>query len=293
MRAVLLHLGEEEHALLLSMHHIVTDGWSLELLVHELNLLYAAGAAGEPSRLAEPPLQYADFALWQRRWLSGEVLAEQLSYWRQQLGGAPAQELPTDRPVPKARSPRGASLAVEFAPDLARGLLALANRHGATLFMAVLAGYAALLARYSWQEDVVVGSPVANRNRRETEEVVGFFVNTLALRIDLAGHPTGRRLLVRVREAALDAFAHQDLPFEKLAGELPPVRAVLALETDAAAALELPGLATAPWPLASRTAKFDLTLDLSAALDGPRRSPAWLGISRRSSPGWRHSPRVP
>jgi amino acid adenylation domain-containing protein len=264
LRMALLRLNDGENALLTAMHHIVTDGWSLGVLGRELSSLYAAGTAGQPSPLPELPIQYADFALWQRRWLTGEVLDEQLSYWRHQLGGAPALELPSDRPVPRARSPRGASLPLSLA---SRGLQELANREGATLFMAVLAGFTALLCRYSGQEDVVVGSPVANRNRRETEELVGFFVNTLALRIDLAGEPTGRRLLARVREAALDAYAHQDLPFEKLAAELPPLRAVLALETDAAATLELPGLAAEPWPLASRTAKFDLTLDLSA-LDG-------------------------
>ncbi|HEY2292123.1 MAG TPA: amino acid adenylation domain-containing protein, partial [Thermoanaerobaculia bacterium] len=281
LRAALLRLGdeegeEEEHAVLLSMHHIVTDGWSLQVLLRELTSLYATGVAGRPSPLPELPVQYADFAVWQRRWLSGEALAGQLSYWRRQLGGAPALELPSDRPAPKVRSPRGASLPVTFPPELARGLQELAKRGGGTLFMAVLAGFTALLSRYTGQDDICVGSPVANRNRAETESLIGFFVNTLVLRTDLTGDPDAGELLRRAREVALDAYAHQDLPFEKLVAELapdrdlsrPPLFRVLLALMDTPPAPALPGVVAAPLPVDNRTAKFDLTLSLVPAGDG-------------------------
>ncbi len=291
VRAALLRLGgeegeegKEEHAVLLSMHHIVTDGWSLRVLLHELTVLYTAGVAGQPSPLPELPVQYADFAAWQRRWLSGEELAGQLSYWRRQLGGAPALELPSDRPAPKVRSPRGTSLPVALSPELAGGLLSLAHRERATLFMALLAGFTALLARYTGQEDVVVGSPIANRNRAETEGLIGFFVNTLVLRTNLAGDPEAGELMRRAREVALDAYAHQDLPFEKLVAELaperdlsrPPLFRVLLALMDAPPMPALPGVAAEPLPMANRTAKFDLTLSLvpaGAGLEG------WLEYS--------------
>ncbi|HEY0511016.1 MAG TPA: amino acid adenylation domain-containing protein [Thermoanaerobaculia bacterium] len=289
LRAALLWLGgeqgEEEHTVLLSMHHIVTDGWSLQVLLRELTVLYMAGATGQPSPLPELPVQYADFAAWQRRWLSGEALAGQLSYWRRQLGGAPTLELPSDRPVPRVRSPRGASLPVALSPELVRDLLALAHRGQATLFMALLAGFTTLLSRYTGQEDIVVGSPIANRNRAETEGLIGFFVNTLVLRTNLAGDPDAGELLRRAREIALDAYAHQDLPFEKLVAELAPdrdlsrlplFRVLLALMDAPATTPTLPGVVVAPLPMANRTAKFDLTLSLvpaGAGLEG------WLEYS--------------
>ncbi|HYG61736.1 MAG TPA: amino acid adenylation domain-containing protein, partial [Thermoanaerobaculia bacterium] len=215
MRAALLRLGEEEHALLVTLHHIVTDGWSMGIFLRELTALYVG------RRLPELPVQYGDFAVWQRAWLSGKVLESQISYWRQRLVGAPARlTLPTDRPRPAVETHRGTSLPVALPPELSRSLTALARREGATPFMVLLAGFAALLGRYSGQDDVVVGTPIAGRNRREIEGLIGFFVNTLALRVELAAGRGFLDLLRQVRRTALDAYAHQDIPFERLVEEL-------------------------------------------------------------------------
>lgn len=225
MRASLLRLGEEEHLLLLTFHHIVFDGWSSGVLLKELSAIYPALLEGRPSPLEPIEIQYADFSVWQRKWLEGEVLEEQLSYWRDQLEKAPsAIELPTDRPRPPVQSHKGAVHRFTLAPDLTEGLRTLARSGSATLFMVLLAGFGALLSRYSFRKDIVVGVPVAGRSRTEIEGLIGFFVNTLPLRCDLSGDSTFREFTASVREAALGAYAHQDLPFEKLVEELRPYR---------------------------------------------------------------------
>ncbi|MES1210731.1 MAG: condensation domain-containing protein, partial [Acidobacteriota bacterium] len=227
LRACLLRHGEKEHALLLNMHHIISDGWSMGVLVREITALYGALLAGQPSPLPELSIQYADFAVWQRGWLQGEVLERQLSYWRERLAGAPTSlDLPFDRPRPAIPSSRGTRLAVAFSADLAYAVERLARRFEATLFMVLLAAFQALLGRFTGQEDIPVGSPIANRNRGEIEPLIGFFVNTLVLRADLGGEPTVRQLLARVREGTLAAYTHQDVPFEKLVEELKPERSL-------------------------------------------------------------------
>ena len=272
LRALLVRLAGGEHLLLLTVHHIATDGWSQGILLRELSVLYAAAAAGEPVPLPDLPLQYADFAVWQRRWLTSEELDRQLAYWRERLAGVPdLLELPTDRPRPAARSARGDSLAFALPAALTGRLDDLAQREGATLFMVLLAAFEALLFRYTGQEEFVVGSPIANRNREETAGLIGFFVNTLALRADVAGHPDFRALLRRAREVALEAYDRQDLPFEKLVEALRPQRSLsymplfqvmLVVQNAPDEALRLPGVTVRALPIASRTAKFDFTLIL-------------------------------
>ncbi|HSK80082.1 MAG TPA: amino acid adenylation domain-containing protein, partial [Thermoanaerobaculia bacterium] len=224
LRARLLHLEDRDWLLLLTLHHSIADGWSMGLLRRELRTLYGAFSEERPSPLPEPPVQYADYAVWQRRWLSGEVLESQIAYWRGQLAGAPGLDLPTDRPRPALQTYRGESLSHTFPADLSARLAALARSQGATLFMVLLAGLQALLSRLAGQEDVVVGSPVAGRVRTEIEGLLGCFLNNLALRTDLAGNPPFRELLGRARATALAAYAHQDVPFEKLLEELRPER---------------------------------------------------------------------
>ncbi|HVR07532.1 MAG TPA: condensation domain-containing protein, partial [Thermoanaerobaculia bacterium] len=266
--------AEPLHWLVVCLHHIVCDGWSLGILLRELAALYGAALAGRPAPLAPLAVQYADFAVWQRAWLAGEVLAEQLAYWRRRLAGAPALlALPTDRPRPAVQSFRGVQRIQTLAAPLAGRLRELGRRQGTTLFMTLLAAWGAQLARLTGGEDVPVGSPIANRNRLEIEPLIGFFANTLVLRLDLAGDPTCGELLGRVRELTLDAYAHQDLPFEKLVEELRPERALshsplfqamFVLQRQEELALDLPGIAAAPLRLAAETAKFDLGLAAAA-----------------------------
>ncbi|HEY4591129.1 MAG TPA: amino acid adenylation domain-containing protein, partial [Thermoanaerobaculia bacterium] len=273
LRGLLVRLGEGDHLVVLTMHHIASDGWSLGLLVREVAALYPAFAARRPSPLPEPPVQYADFALWQRSWLRGEVLGDEIDFWRRRLAGLPPLlELPTDRPRPAAQSHRGAARPVWLLPELTQRAEAVARREGATLFMVLLAGFQALLARLSGQNDLAVGTPVAGRNRVETEGLIGFFANTLVLRGDLAGAPSFRELLDRARERALAAYLHQDVPFEKLVEELAPERnlahaplfqAMLALQNAPAGSLEIPGLRLRPASVDAGTAKFDLALVLA------------------------------
>src|SRR6185295_9701753 len=256
LRTMAVRLGESDHLLLLSLHHIVSDGWSIGVLVRELSALYQAFLERQPSPLAELPVQYADFAVWQRRWLYGAALEEQLSYWRKHLAGVPAAlALPVDRPRSSLPSFRMGRVAVGWPEPLSRDLAALGRSRGATVFMVLLAAYEALLARLIGQEDVVVGTPVANRNRRETEELIGFFVNMLALRGRLGGSPSFVELLEQAREAALGAYLHQDLPFEHLVEELQPERTlahaplfqvVLVLQNAPLTPLRLPGLTLEP-----------------------------------------------
>src|SRR6185369_11607892 len=280
LRGVLLKLTDSsataDHVFVLTMHHIASDGWSIGILVREVAALYAAFAGGRPSPLSELPVQYADFAVWQRTWLHGEVLENEIGFWRRQLAGLPPLlELPTDRPRPAAQSYRGATRPVRLSAGLIGQAEALARREGATLFMVLLAAVQALLARLSGQDDLAVGSPVAGRNRMETEELIGFFVNTLVLRGDLSqdtsGGPTFRALLGRARETVLAADLHQDVPFEKLVQELSPERSpahtalfhvLLAFQNAPAENPEIPGLILRPASVASTTARFDLAFNL-------------------------------
>ncbi|HYG63510.1 MAG TPA: amino acid adenylation domain-containing protein, partial [Thermoanaerobaculia bacterium] len=271
LRLRLLRLAPDEHALLMTMHHIVSDGWSAGVLLGEIATLHTAFAAGRPSPLPELPIQYADFAAWQRGWLRGEVLEAQAAAWTQRLAGAPrVLELPLDRPRPAVQAHRGSSLAVSLPPELSAAVRELCRREGATPFMALLAGWAALLGRHAGQDDVLVGTPIAGRNRREVEGLIGFFVNTLVLRTGLSGEPGFGELLARVRQACLEAYTHQDLPFERLVEELVPGRdlsvsplfqVMLVLQSETPR-LSVPGLELSPLPAEGRVAKFDLTLAL-------------------------------
>jgi hypothetical protein len=213
VRARFLRLGELDHILLLTMHHIVSDGWSLGVLVRELTMLYEAYSDGRPSPLSALPIQYADFALWQREWLSGEEMDRQLDYWKEQLRDAPAVlELPTDRPRPKVQSFRGAHESSVLPRELVASLRALSRGEGATLFMTLLAAFQLLLSRYSGQREIVIGTPIAGRTRVETEELIGFFINTLVLRMEVREGESWREHLKRVREMTLGAYGHQDVP---------------------------------------------------------------------------------
>src|SRR6185312_5172971 len=273
IRAQLVRLGPEEHELLMTMHHIISDGWSVGVLVREVTALYEAYSQGEESPLAELGLQYADYAEWQREWLEGGELAEQLRYWREQLAGAPGVlGLATDRPRPAVQSYRGAHYSFQLTSELTRALRELSRAADVTLFMTLLAGFEVLLYRYTGETDIVVGTPIANRNRAEIEGLIGVFVNTLVLRTDLTGEPSFRELLGRVREVALGAYAHQDLPFEKLVEELQPERSLsrqplfqvmfnLINHTGAGDLPEVRSLTIArPAPLEAPLSKFDLTL---------------------------------
>ena len=270
LRVKLLRLSDEEHVVLLTMHHIAGDGWSMGVLTREVATLYAAYSQGEESTLAELPVQYGDFAVWQRGWLQGAELERQLAYWREQLGGElPVLELPADRPRPAMQSYRGAHTGFRLSPEVSAGLKELSRREGVTLFMTLLAAFQTLLHRYSGQDDVVVGSPVAGRNYAETEGLIGFFVNTLALRADMRDEPTFVEFVKRVKEACLGAYAHQDVPFEKLVEELQPERdlsrsplfqTMFILQNTSRQQLELPGLKLSGVGGENATAKFDLTL---------------------------------
>jgi len=279
VRAILVRLGVEEHATLLNLHHIITDGWSMGILYGEIGALYRAFTEGRPSPLAELPVQYADVARWQRDALRGPALEAQLRYWRERLGGAPPSlDLPLDRVRPAVQTFHGASVVSHFPPELADRLRTLANREGGSLFMILLAGFSLLLARLSGQEDLVVGSPVAGRSRAEMESLIGFFLNTLALRIELAGRPTGRELVDRAKEAALGAYAHQDVPFEKLLEELQPERDLsrtplfqvfLNMLNYPVGGSRLPdGLVMEPLGGSGVDSKFDLTLYAAEGDDG-------------------------
>ncbi len=270
LRAKLLRLGSDDHILVLSTHHIVADGWSMGIFIREMAALYDAFTKGRPSPLPALPIQYVDFAAWQREWLEGEEMERQLSYWRRQLGDSPpVLELPTDRPRQPVQTFRGARRSFRLPSGLAKGLDHLGREHGATLFMTLLAAFQTLLSRYSGQQDICVGTPIANRNRAETESIIGFFVNTLVLRGDLAGNPSFRELLDRTRKVALEAYAHQDIPFEKLVDALQPARdlshsplfqVMFVHQQSEIQSLEIPGLTLQPLEVDTGTAKFDLTL---------------------------------
>ncbi|WP_176560098.1 non-ribosomal peptide synthase/polyketide synthase [Brevibacillus dissolubilis] len=282
LRTSLIRIGEEEYIFLFNMHHIISDGWSIGVFLRELTALYEAFCQGEEATLTALPIQYADFAAWQREWLSGETLEQQLAYWKQKLSGSePVLQLPTDRPRPAAQSYEGAQYTVLLPKDLLHRLQTLSRNENATLFMTLLAAYQTLLYRYSGQPDILVGSPVAGRNRQETEGLIGFFVNTLVLRTDLSGEPTFRELLARVRETSLEAYAHQDLPFEKLVDELqlerslsysPLFQVMFVLQNFDAALPETAGVSLTPFDNSEHlvTSKFDLTLTMYEEEDGLR-----------------------
>lgn len=270
-RARLLRLSANKHILLLSLHHLICDGWSMSVLFREISTLYATFSAGNASELPELPLQYADYALWQREWLSGERLQEQLLYWKKQLADLLQLALPTDHPRPALQRFRGRNLHFTFPQELVEALKCLSQREGVTLFMTLLAGFQLLLARYSGQYDLAVGTSIANRTRSELEGLIGLFVNTLVLRCDLAGDPTVHEFLRRVRQVAISAYAHQDLPFEKLVEELNPQRnlstnplfqVMFSLQPAPNDALNLAGIAWHVLPVQHSTSLFDLSMNL-------------------------------
>jgi hypothetical protein len=227
IRGCLIRLAADDHLLLVTMHHIVSDGWSMGVLFAELGALYAAHVQGREANLPALPVQYADYAAWEREWIGGELLERQASYWERTLAGAPELlELPTDRARPRKQDFAGGWVNVELHEELAAALKALSRRHGATLFMTLLAGWAAVLARLSGQDDVVIGTPSANRGRREVEELIGFFVNTLPLRVDLSDGPTVGELLQRVKTRALEGQRNQDIPFEQVVERVRPTRSL-------------------------------------------------------------------
>jgi amino acid adenylation domain-containing protein len=278
LRVTLYQREAQRHVLLLVAHHIIADGWSMGVLARELGELYRAFAAGLAPTLAPLPVQYGDFASWQRTWLAGEALERELEYWRRQLAGAPAAlELPTDRPRPAMFSHRGARYHFTLPRELADALSALSRREGVTLFMTLLAAFQVLLSRYSGQDDLVIGSPVANRSRPEIEGLIGFFVNTLVLRTALSNVRSFRELLFRVRETCLGAYAHQELPFEKLVQELKPERdtsrnplfqVMLVLQNMALPPLDLGAVSVVPLDIERTTSQVDLTLYLRETGDG-------------------------
>ncbi|PTL74909.1 non-ribosomal peptide synthetase, partial [Vitiosangium sp. GDMCC 1.1324] len=278
VRTSLLRLAPSDHILLVTLHHIVSDGWSMGVLVREVATLYAAFASGQRPSLPPLPIQYADFAHWQRSWLRGEALDAQVRYWKQQLSGAPAHlELPTDRPRPPVQSVRGAQYSFRLPPELSAALTATSKQHGVSLFMTLLAGFQALLSRYSGQDDIVVGSPIAGRRTTELEGLIGFFVNTLVLRSRVSPEASFRDLLMQVRDTTLGAYEHQDLPFEKLVEHLSPERSLghsplfqvmLTLQNTPSGELRLPGLTLRPVELESTTSKFDLSLALAESPQG-------------------------
>src|SRR5436190_2301459 len=281
-RVLLNQLDDDDHILSMTLHHIVTDAWSMGVLRRELSLLYGGFVEGRGVQLPELPIQNADYAVWQQQWMQSGGLDEQLDYWMKQLAGAPTLlQLPTDRPRPAMQSFRGATVRTMLPAGLLERIGALAEQEGATLFMTLLAALAVLLSRYSCQEDVVIASPVANRNRVELEGVIGFLVNTLALRVDLEEEPSFGELLRRVREVALGAIANQDLPFEKLVEELNPERhlshapvaqVLFVVQNAVESPVTFPGLAQEPVLTERGTAKFDLSFFAAETADGLRLS---------------------
>ncbi|HET6978727.1 MAG TPA: amino acid adenylation domain-containing protein [Pyrinomonadaceae bacterium] len=269
-RVTLLKLAEESHVAIIAFHHIVSDGWSLGLLIGDVASLYESHVKGEPSSLSDLPVQYADFAHWQRSWLDGAGLEMQLAYWRKQLAGAPPLlELPADYPRPVVPTHRGAHANLTVSDEVAEPLRLLGRAEGATLFMTLLAAFDILLARYTTQTDIVVGTPIANRTRVEVEKLIGFFTNTLVLRADLSGNLTFRELLRRIRDLALEAYTHQDLPFEQLVQELDPARelshtplfqVMFGVQNMSVPGVALPEMSITPMTVESGIAKFDLSL---------------------------------
>jgi amino acid adenylation domain-containing protein len=277
LRAALLRFHEEDHIVLLTMHHIVSDGWSIGIFIRELRTLYQSFSKGQAVALPELPIQYADFATWQREWLQGKVLQSQLAFWKKQLGGSlPLLKMPADYPRQAFQRYRGAHQSFDLTAALSDGLKALCRREEVTLFMLLLAAFQTLLYRYSGQEDILVGTPVAGRNRTEIEGLIGFFVNTLVLRTKFSGQPAFRELLARVSEVSREVYANQDLPFEKLVEELQPERdlsrsplfeVMFILQNTPTLPLKLEGLTMEPLKAETGSSKFDLTLEMGEAGD--------------------------
>uniref|UniRef100_UPI00068B5399 non-ribosomal peptide synthetase n=1 Tax=Andreprevotia chitinilytica TaxID=396808 RepID=UPI00068B5399 len=279
IRGQLLQLANDEHLLLITQHHIISDGWSIGVLVREVSALYTAFSQGQADPLAPLAIQYADYAAWQRQWLQGDPLQTQVDFWHDHLAGAPALlDLPTDRPRPTVQSYAGGQVALSLSPALTNSLKQLSQRHGTTLFMTLLAGWSVLLSRWSGQDDVVIGTPVANRQRSELEGLMGFFVNTLALRVKLDGNPKVDELLNQIKTNTIAAYAHQDLPFEQVVEALQPTRSLshspvfqvmLTLNnTPTGGELSLPGLTLSPVEQTSTTTQFDLSLSLTDTATG-------------------------
>ena len=272
LRARLLRLSKDEHIVALALHHIISDAWSLGILIREVAVLYEAFSLGRPSPLAELPIQYGDYANWQREWLQGNVLETQMAYWRRQLADAPAAlDLPTDWQRPAVQTFNGAHCPFRPPRDLAEALKELSRQEGVTLFMTVLTAFKTLLHRYTGQSEICIGSPIANRGRVETEGVIGFFLNTLVLRSDFSDNPTFRELLSRVKEIALEAYANQDVPFERLVEELqverdlsrqPLFQVMFTMQTASSTTFELSGLHVSTFDIEGTSAKFDLTVNL-------------------------------
>ncbi|MBF1989862.1 condensation protein [Fischerella thermalis CCMEE 5268] len=272
LRLTLLQLSEIEYALLLSIHHIAADAWSIGVLIHEITTFYESFSCGYPSPLPQLPIQYVDFAVWQRQWLQGEKLETLLSYWKQQLGSQlPVLELPTDKPRPTVQTFNGARQCLTLPKSFCDRLKALYQREGITLFMILLAAFQTLLYWYTGQEDIVVGTDIANRNQPEVRGLIGFFVNQLVLRTNLSGNPSFRELLERVREVTLDAYAHQDLPFDKLVDALNPVRHMarpplfqvkLILENTQNPSLQLSGLTIKSFQVEKPKTQLDLLWEI-------------------------------
>lgn len=282
-RTALLRLGADEHVLLLSLHHIIADGWSLGILVRELTVLYESSVSGIASPLPALPIQYADFAVWQRQWLQGEVLQKQIDYWSRQFAGLPdALELPTDYPRRAVQSFRGGREFFSLNEKLSKELKELGQREGATLFMTLLAAFQLLLHQYSGQDDIVVGSNIANRNRGAVEKLIGFFVNNIVLRTSLAGNPTFRELLARTRDVTFGAYAHQDVPFEMLLEAIPaqrhehlvpPFQVMFVLQNAPFPTVEVNGLKLSLLDSSTETSNFDLVLFMN---ETGRQLTGWL-----------------
>lgn len=278
LRVTLIQLGDKEYLLLLTLHHIIFDGWSIGVFIGELIALYKAFSTGTASPLPELPIQYADYAIWQREWLQGMALKTRLDYWKQQLAGSlPVLELPTDRPRLAVQNFQGATESFSLSSDLSQALKQISQQAGITLFMTLLAAFKTLLYRYTGEGDIIVGSPTANRNRPEIEGLIGFFVNTLVLRTYLGDNPNFRQLLLRVQEVTSGAFDHQDLPFEKLVEEMQPERSLshtplfqvmFVLQNAPMPPLELPELILNPVIVDSKTAKVDLSLSVTDTPQG-------------------------
>ncbi|MBD2355226.1 condensation protein [Tolypothrix sp. FACHB-123] len=281
LRVNLVQLHPKEYIILLTIHHIVSDAWSMGILVEEFVALYSAFCQGKPSPLAKLPVQYADFAVWQRQWLQGERLQTQLNYWKQKLGNIhPQLKFPRQSVNSTNETTQGAEESFTLSQELSKAIYVLSRQEGVTLFMTLLAAFEVLLYCFTGTLDIRVGSPIANRNRVEIEKLIGFFVNTLVLRIDLSGNPSFRELLARSRQVTLEAYAHQDLPFEKLVEELQPQRSLnnhplyqawFVLDNNPMPQLQLPDLILTPFEIETRTVRHDLLLSMwetSAGLQG-------------------------
>jgi hypothetical protein len=284
LRAMLLKLDARDHILLLTMHHIISDAWSAGVFVEELGVLYRAFCAGEPSPLAELTIQYGDYAAWQRQYMQGEALEYELAYWREHLKDAPTLlELPTDYPRPSQRTFAGAWEPVPLAKDVSESVRTFSHAKQVTPFMTLFSGFGAMLSRYSGVEHIVLGTDVANRTTIETERLIGFFINLLPLHTDLSGDPSFSELVSRVREAALGAYAHQDLPFDKLVHELRPerssshnpiVQAIFVMQNVPTQKRELTGLELSVFPTPVARSKFDIAVFMTD--DGHEMTQHWV-----------------